>query len=123
MKSGIKAVCLAFTMMVGTISGASLAAPSAGKAQATAQAKSDAGGDKAQASTEKATESEEGTVSINTATVDELAKAMNGVGKKKAQAIVSYREEHGPFKTLDDLKLVPGMGDSLVERNLPHLKL
>ena len=36
----------------------------------------------------------------------------------KAQAIVSYREEYGPFKTLDDLKQVPGMGSALVERNL-----
>lgn len=42
---------------------------------------------------------------------------MNGVGLKKAQAIVSYREEYGPFKTVDDLKQVPGMGSSLVERN------
>ena len=33
---------------------------------------------------------------------------MNGVGLKKAQAIVSYREEYGPFKTVEDLKQVPG---------------
>ncbi|MDQ8583664.1 helix-hairpin-helix domain-containing protein [Klebsiella aerogenes] len=61
--------------------------------------------------------------SINTASAEELAQAMNGVGLKKAQAIVSYREEYGPFKTLDDLKQVPGMGSSLVERNLSHLTL
>lgn len=48
---------------------------------------------------------------------------MSGVGIKKAQAIVSYRDEYGPFKTLDDLKQVPGMGGTLVERNLAHLKL
>ena len=48
---------------------------------------------------------------------------MNGVGLKKAQAIVSYREEYGPFKTIDDLKQVPGMGGALVERNLSHLTL
>ncbi|WP_252149847.1 helix-hairpin-helix domain-containing protein, partial [Escherichia coli] len=41
---------------------------------------------------------EEGTrVSINNASAEELARAMNGVGLKKAQAIVSYREEYGPF--------------------------
>ncbi|EPF3811522.1 helix-hairpin-helix domain-containing protein [Klebsiella aerogenes] len=62
-------------------------------------------------------------VSINNASAEELAQAMNGVGLKKAQAIVSYREEYGPFKTLDDLKQVPGMGSSLVERNLSHLTL
>ena len=66
----------------------------------------------------------EGTrVSINNASAAELAKGLNGVGLKKAQAIVSYREEYGPFKTVEDLKQVPGMGNSLVERNLSHLKL
>ncbi len=48
---------------------------------------------------------------------------MNGVGLKKAQAIVSYRDEYGPFKTLEDLQQVPGMGASLVERNLDRLTL
>ncbi|OCD13987.1 hypothetical protein AWZ91_02475 [Shigella sonnei] len=67
---------------------------------------------------------EEGTrVSINNASAEELARAMNGVGLKKAQAIVSYREEYGPFKTVEDLKQVPGMGNSLVERNLAVLTL
>ena len=42
---------------------------------------------------------------------------------EKAQAIVSYCEEYGPFKTVDDLKQVPGMGSALVERNLSHLTL
>ena len=62
-------------------------------------------------------------VSINSASAEELARVMNGVGLKKAQAIVSYREEYGHFKTLDDLKQVPGMGSALVERNLAHLTL
>ncbi|WP_434636018.1 helix-hairpin-helix domain-containing protein [Klebsiella sp. I138] len=62
-------------------------------------------------------------VSINSASAEELVQAMNGVGLKKAQAIVSYREEYGPFKTVDDLRQVPGMGHSLVERNLSHLML
>ena len=48
---------------------------------------------------------------------------MNGVGLKKAQAIVSYRDEYGPFKTVEDLKQVPGMGNALVERNLSALTL
>lgn len=48
---------------------------------------------------------------------------MNGVGLKKAQAIVSYREEYRPFKTVEDLKQVPGMGSSLVERNTAVLTL
>lgn len=62
-------------------------------------------------------------VSINSASAEELAKAMNGVGLKKAQAIVSYREEYGPFNSIDDLRQVPGMGGSLIERNLAVLML
>jgi competence protein ComEA len=71
----------------------------------------------------KSTEDDGTRVSINSASADDLARVMNGVGLKKAQAIVSYREEYGPFKTVDDLKQVPGMGSSLVERNLSHLTL
>jgi competence protein ComEA len=71
----------------------------------------------------KTTESDGARVSINNGSAEELAQAMNGVGLKKAQAIVSYREDYGPFKTVDDLKQVPGMGSSLVERNLSHLTL
>lgn len=122
MKRGIKALCLAIAVLGCGLSGSTLAAPSAGKAPA-AQTRPDAADSKALASAEKVSASEAGAVSINTATADELAKAMNGVGMKKAQAIVSYREEHGPFKMLEDLKQVPGMGDSLVERNLAHIKL
>lgn len=62
-------------------------------------------------------------VSLNDASADELQEMLIGVGAKKAQAIVSYREAHGPFKTVDELRNVPGFGPALVERNLPHLKL
>ena len=55
--------------------------------------------------------------------VQTCALPIYGVGLKKAQAIVSYREEYGPFKTVEDLKQVPGMGNSLVERNLAVLTL
>lgn len=65
----------------------------------------------------------EGRVSINSAPAEELAQKMNGVGLKKAQAIVSYRDEFGPFKTLDQLREVPGIGASLVERNLARITL
>ncbi len=48
---------------------------------------------------------------------------MNGVGLKKAQSIVSYREEYGRFTAVDQLKDVPGFGHALVERNASRLKL
>jgi competence protein ComEA len=97
---------------------------SSAKAQAVQTKASEASGEQAKASASVKAADDEGTrVSINTASAEALAQAMNGVGLKKAQAIVSYREEYGPFKTLDDLKQVPGMGNSLVERNLAHLTL
>ncbi|WP_261641480.1 helix-hairpin-helix domain-containing protein [Erwinia mallotivora] len=66
---------------------------------------------------------EAGKVSINQASAEELAAALNGVGLKKAQAIVSYREEYGDFTGVEQLKEVPGIGNALVERNLSRLKL
>lgn len=62
-------------------------------------------------------------VSINSASAQELMAVMNGVGMKKAESIVSYREKYGPFTDLEQLKEVPGMGNALVERNLANLKL
>lgn len=62
-------------------------------------------------------------VSINSATAQELAAALNGVGLKKAESIVSYREQYGPFSQLEQLKEVPGIGNMLVERNLSRIKL
>ncbi|HYD48277.1 MAG TPA: helix-hairpin-helix domain-containing protein, partial [Terriglobales bacterium] len=51
---------------------------------------------------------------INTATVEQL-NALQGIGDSKARAIVSYRDEHGPFRSVDDLKEVKGIGDKLLE--------
>ncbi|HFP9310557.1 helix-hairpin-helix domain-containing protein [Raoultella ornithinolytica] len=111
MKRGLKTLIAAAVLVCAAGHQGVLAAPSSGKTSATVP------------ETLNATESDGIRVSINSASAEELAKALNGVGLKKAQAIVSYREEYGPFKTVDDLKQVPGMGHSLVERNLSHLKL
>ncbi len=43
-----------------------------------------------------------------------------GIGPKTAQAITEYREQHGPFASLDDLKRVSGIGPATVERIRPH---
>lgn len=62
----------------------------------------------------KATDDDGSRVSINSASAEDLARVMNGVGLKKAQAIVKATVAlYGPFKTVDDLKQVPGMGSSI----------
>lgn len=77
----------------------------------------------ATASTADSTQSDTEKVSINTASAEALAKVMSGVGLKKAQSIINYREQYGPFNKLEDLKQVPGIGDALLERNRDHLTL
>ncbi|HEY3363700.1 MAG TPA: helix-hairpin-helix domain-containing protein [Symbiobacteriaceae bacterium] len=61
-------------------------------------------------------------VSINTAGVAELA-AVSGVGPAMAKAIVEYRTKHGPFKKLEDLAGVSGIGPKTVDKLRPLLSL
>ena len=60
-------------------------------------------------------------VNVNTASATEIAEALVGVGQSKAEAIVAYRKEHGPFKTADDLVLVKGIGEKTVAKNLDNI--
>lgn len=57
------------------------------------------------------------TININSASAEEIADILNGVGLTKAEAIVSYRKENGPFKTLADLGNVKGIGEKTLEKN------
>lgn len=54
-------------------------------------------------------------VNINMATVKELS-ALPGIGKKKAEAIIAYRNENGKFTAVDDLRKVEGIGKKTVEK-------
>ncbi|MFA9593216.1 helix-hairpin-helix domain-containing protein [Citrobacter telavivensis] len=126
MKHGIKALLITLSFACAGMTQSSLAATSTAAAKSTVvetNGQAPAAGQNKAAVPAKAGVEEGTRVSINTASAEELARAMNGVGLKKAQAIVSYREEYGPFKTVEDLKQVPGMGNSLVERNLSILTL
>ena len=57
------------------------------------------------------------TVNINTADASTIAETLKGVGLSKAKAIVAYRDEHGPFKSVDQLSEVKGIGPATLERN------
>lgn len=124
MKHGIKALLITLSLTCAGMAQTALAAEPVAKSQATQTKAENPGAAQSKATLPAKASDDEGTsVSINSASAEDLARVMNGVGLKKAQAIVSYREEYGPFKTVDDLKQVPGMGSSLVERNLAVLTL
>ena len=62
-------------------------------------------------------------LNINTASAEMLAETIEGVGKRKAEAIVRYREEHGPFASVDELLEVSGIGPKTLERSRDKLKV
>jgi competence protein ComEA len=62
-------------------------------------------------------------VNVNTADAAAIAQELNGVGVKKAQAIVNYREENGQFKTIESLTEVKGIGIKTVEKNRDAIEL
>lgn len=124
MKHGIKALLITLSLTCAGMAQTALAAEPVAKSQATQTKAENSGAAQSKATLPAKASDDEGTrVSINSASAEDLALVMNGVGLKKAQAIVNYREEYGPFKTVEDLKQVPGMGSSLVERNLAVLTL
>ena len=56
-------------------------------------------------------------VDINTASAAELNQVLVNVGPSKAQAIIEHRQANGPFKSVEELALVKGIGLKTVERN------
>jgi len=56
-------------------------------------------------------------VNVNRADAATIAKSLDGIGAARAEAIVAWREAHGPFKKADDLGHVKGVGKATIERN------
>ena len=61
-------------------------------------------------------------VNVNTATVQQF-EALPGIGPSTAQRIVAFREKNGPFKKLEDLMNVQGIGEKSFLKLRPHLTL
>ncbi len=61
-------------------------------------------------------------ININTASLNELT-LLPGIGEKKAQAIIKYREEVGDFKRKDEIKNVKGIGDSIYKKIKRKIKV
>ena len=56
-------------------------------------------------------------VDINSADVATLVKHVKGIGSKKAEAVIQYREANGPFNSVEDLSMVRGIGKKIVDAN------
>ncbi|WP_085297292.1 ComEA family DNA-binding protein [Cognaticolwellia mytili] len=61
-------------------------------------------------------------VNINNADIESLI-LLKGIGEKKAQAIIAYRELHGEFNSVDDLLNVKGIGEKMLKQNREKIKL
>jgi competence protein ComEA len=62
-------------------------------------------------------------VNVNSASAEEIAAGLDGVGMSKAQAIVSYRQANGKFQHADELVNVKGIGLSTVDKNRDYIRL
>ncbi len=56
-------------------------------------------------------------ININTADSEALVDELVGIGPQKAMAIIRFRQQNGPFRHVDDLALVDGIGPRTVEQN------
>lgn len=61
-------------------------------------------------------------VNINTAGLSELT-SLNGIGPGKAQAILDYREEHGGFSSIEEIKQVGGIGETIYDKIKAHIEV
>jgi competence protein ComEA len=62
-------------------------------------------------------------VNVNQASPQEIAAALSGIGPTKAKAIVDYRKANGPFKSVQDLAKVKGIGQKTLAKLSQDIKL
>ncbi len=62
-------------------------------------------------------------INLNAADAPTLQRELAGIGEAKAESIVAYRETNGPFKSVDELLEVKGIGKALLDRNREKLEV
>ncbi len=62
-------------------------------------------------------------INVNTASAEEIATALVGVGLAKAEAIVAYREANGAFQDVYELENVKGIGARTIDRNQDRIRV
>lgn len=62
-------------------------------------------------------------ININSADVDTIMENLTNIGPVKATAIVEYREQNGPFKRVEDLLAVKGIGEKTLEANRDNIMI
>lgn len=101
---------LAVALIVGVSANAWCAPEAAPKTPAT------------KSSTQPANQKLGGVVNINTADAEALTE-LDGIGPAKASAIIDYRKQHGPFKSIEQLADVKGIGDAFIEKNRDRISV
>jgi competence protein ComEA len=62
-------------------------------------------------------------VNVNSASAEALSEGLKGIGLSKAHAIIAYRRANGPFKAIEDLSQVKGIGAVTIEKNMKVIAL
>lgn len=62
-------------------------------------------------------------VNINEASAEAIAESLSGIGLKRAQAIVAWRENHGAFTHKEQITAIKGIGDSTLAKNENLIRL
>ncbi|WP_323844649.1 ComEA family DNA-binding protein [Microbulbifer magnicolonia] len=62
-------------------------------------------------------------VNLNSASAEELAEKLVGIGAARAELIVKYREDNGPFTSIEQLLEIKGVGAATLEKNRDRIQL